>query len=208
MEFVNAIERQIFSRFRFSALGLVVGDEALKQLSMSDAAPAAASRASRLSLAGMALPVVSAKHAHINDGGVARDQRLAAPTVGQLLAAAGAPLQQDDKVVPPAWTPVIAGANSLSTDDETATERDARVLVVPITLLEFTFDAERSTRIRPRPRSMSRTRSAATSPHRSPVVASSKTMSGCLDSPANADACVAGVSRATVYRYLAHDAVA
>ena len=36
-------------------------DEALKQLSMSDAAPAAASRASRLPLAGMALPVVSAK---------------------------------------------------------------------------------------------------------------------------------------------------
>ena len=84
-------------------------DEALKQLSMSDAAPAAASRASRLPLAGMALPVVSAKHVHINDGGVASDQRLAAPTVGQLLAAAGAPLQQDDKVVPPASTPVIEG---------------------------------------------------------------------------------------------------
>ena len=84
-------------------------DEALKQLSMSDAAPAAASRASRLPLAGMALPVVSAKHVHINDGGVASDQRLAAPTVGQLLAAAGAPLQQDDKVLPPAWMPVIEG---------------------------------------------------------------------------------------------------
>ena len=84
-------------------------DEALKQLSMSDAAPAAASRVSRLPLAGMALPVVSAKHVHINDGGVASDQRLAAPTVGQLLAAAGAPLQQDDKVVPPASTPVIEG---------------------------------------------------------------------------------------------------
>jgi resuscitation-promoting factor RpfB len=83
-------------------------DEALKQLSMRDAAPVA-SRASRLPLAGMALPVVSAKHVHINDGGVASDQRLAAPTVGQLLAAAGAPLQQDDKVVPPASTPVIEG---------------------------------------------------------------------------------------------------
>ena len=34
-------------------------DEALQQLSMSDAAPAAASRSSRLPLAGMALPVVS-----------------------------------------------------------------------------------------------------------------------------------------------------
>jgi resuscitation-promoting factor RpfB len=84
-------------------------DEALRQLSMSDAAPAAASRASRLPLAGMTLPVVSAKHVHINDGGVASDQRLAASTVGRLLAAAGAPLQQDDTVVPPAWTPVIEG---------------------------------------------------------------------------------------------------
>jgi uncharacterized protein YabE (DUF348 family) len=84
-------------------------DEALKQLSMSDAAPAAASRASRLPLVGAALPVVSAKHVHIIDGGVASYQRLAAPTVGQLLAAAVASLQQDDKVVPPASTPVIEG---------------------------------------------------------------------------------------------------
>ena len=36
-------------------------DDALKQLSMSDAAPAAVSRASRLPLAGMALPVVSSR---------------------------------------------------------------------------------------------------------------------------------------------------
>jgi uncharacterized protein YabE (DUF348 family) len=84
---------------------LTVGD-ALKQLSMSDAAPAAASRASRLPLAGMALPVVSAKNAHIIDGGVASDRRLAALNVGMLLAAADAPLEQDDKVVPPASTPV------------------------------------------------------------------------------------------------------
>jgi len=84
-------------------------DEALKQLSMSDAAPAAASRTSRLPLAGMALPVVSAKHVRINDGGVANNQRLAAPTVGKLLAAAGAPLQQDDKVAPPASAPVVEG---------------------------------------------------------------------------------------------------
>ena len=84
-------------------------DEALKQLSMSDAAPAAASRASRLPLAGMALPVVSAKNVHINDGGVASDRRLAALNVGLLLAAADAPLEQDDKVVPPASTPVTEG---------------------------------------------------------------------------------------------------
>jgi uncharacterized protein YabE (DUF348 family)/transposase len=84
-------------------------DDALKQLSMSDAAPAAASRASRVPLAGMALPVVSPKNVHINDGGVESDRRLAALNVGLLLAAAGAPLQQDDKVVPSASTPVTEG---------------------------------------------------------------------------------------------------
>jgi uncharacterized protein YabE (DUF348 family)/transposase len=84
-------------------------DEALKQLSLSDAAPAAASRAGRLPLAGMALPLVSPRHVQINDGGVASTRRLAAPSVGLLLAAAGAPLQEDDKVVPPASTPVTEG---------------------------------------------------------------------------------------------------
>jgi len=87
----------------------VTVDEALKQLSMSDAAPVAGSRASRLPLAGMALRLVSVKNVHLDDGGVARDRRLAAPNVGLLLAAAGAPLQQGDKVVPPASTPVTEG---------------------------------------------------------------------------------------------------
>ena len=84
-------------------------DEALTQLSMSDDAPVAASRASRLPLAGMALPLVSPKHVDIDDGGVARTARVAAPNVGVLLAAAGAPLEQQDKVVPPASTPVTEG---------------------------------------------------------------------------------------------------
>jgi uncharacterized protein YabE (DUF348 family) len=84
-------------------------DEALHQLSMSEVAPAAASRSSRLPLAGMALPVVSPKNVHIDDSGVASDRRLAAPDVAGLLAAAGAPLEQADKVVPPASTPVTEG---------------------------------------------------------------------------------------------------
>ena len=84
-------------------------DEALEQLSIRDAAPAAASRFSRVPLAGMALSLVSAKKVHIVDGGVASDRRLAAPNVGLLLAAAGAPLEQGDKVVPPASTPVTEG---------------------------------------------------------------------------------------------------
>jgi resuscitation-promoting factor RpfB len=84
-------------------------DEALTQLSMHDALPTAASRTSRVPLAGMALPVITAKNVHLDDGGVVSDPHLAAPTVGVLLAATGAPLEQDDKVVPVASTPVTAG---------------------------------------------------------------------------------------------------
>ena len=64
-------------------------DEALSQLSMTDNAPAAASRGSRVPLAGMSLPVVSAKTVQINEGGAVRTVRLAAPNVGGLLHAAG-----------------------------------------------------------------------------------------------------------------------
>jgi uncharacterized protein YabE (DUF348 family) len=83
--------------------------EALAQLSMTDTAPAAASRGSRLPLAGMSLPVVSPKNVQLNDGGNLRAVRLAAPNVGALLEAAGAPLEQRDTVVPAASSPVIDG---------------------------------------------------------------------------------------------------
>jgi uncharacterized protein YabE (DUF348 family) len=84
-------------------------DEALSELAMTDTAPAAASRGTRVPLGGMALPVVSAKTVQINDGGVVRTVHLAAPNVAGLLAAAGAPLEQSDQVVPAAGSPVIAG---------------------------------------------------------------------------------------------------
>ncbi len=84
-------------------------EEALAQLAMTDTAPAAASRGSRVPLAGMSLPVVSAKTVQINDGGAIRTVRLAAPNVGGLLHAAGVPLEQSDKVVPVASSPVIDG---------------------------------------------------------------------------------------------------
>src|SRR6202171_3475173 len=53
--------------------------EALAQLSRPDTAPAAASRGSRVPLAGMSLPVVSAKTVQLNDAGVTRTLHLAAP---------------------------------------------------------------------------------------------------------------------------------
>jgi uncharacterized protein YabE (DUF348 family) len=100
-------------------------DEALAQLSMTDTAPTAASRGSRVPLAGMALPVVSAKAVQINDGGVVRSVHLAAPNVGELLAAAGAPLEQSDRVAPGAATPVVDGMQILVTRNriEKVTER-------------------------------------------------------------------------------------
>jgi uncharacterized protein YabE (DUF348 family) len=81
--------------------------DALAQLQMSDKAPAAASRGSRVPLAGMSLPVVSAKTVQLNDSGVTRTVHLAAPNVGELLQAAGVPLQQNDTSMPPAWAPVV-----------------------------------------------------------------------------------------------------
>lgn len=84
-------------------------DEALAQLSMTDTAPAAASRRSRVPLGGMALPVVSAKTVEVNDGGVVRTVRLPAPDVAALMAALGAPLMDSDQVVPAASTPISDG---------------------------------------------------------------------------------------------------
>ena len=84
-------------------------DEALAQLAMTDTAPAAASRGSRVPLSGMALPVVSAKTVQINDGGVVRTVHLPAPNVGGLLNAAGAPLVDSDQVLPGAMAPIVDG---------------------------------------------------------------------------------------------------
>ncbi|HME79047.1 MAG TPA: transglycosylase family protein [Mycobacterium sp.] len=84
-------------------------DEALAQLAMTDTAPAAASRGSRVPLAGMALPVVSAKTVELDDAGAVRNVHLAAARVGELLAAIGAPLLQSDQVTPGSAAPVIDG---------------------------------------------------------------------------------------------------
>jgi uncharacterized protein YabE (DUF348 family) len=83
--------------------------EALAQLSMTDTAPAAASRGSRVPLEGMSLPVVGSRTAVINDAGVIRTVRLAAANVAGFLEAAGAPLQQGDTVEPAANSPVTDG---------------------------------------------------------------------------------------------------
>lgn len=83
-------------------------NDALSQLSMTDTAPTAATRGSRLPLEGMSLAVVSAKTVRLNDGGAISTPLIAAPTVGTLLEATGNPLQQFDTVDPAPSTPVTA----------------------------------------------------------------------------------------------------
>ena len=83
--------------------------EALAQLEMTDKAPVAASRGSRVPLGGMALPVVSPRTVHLDDGGEIRTVHLAAPNVAALLDAAGVPLQQRDTVVPAPSSPIVDG---------------------------------------------------------------------------------------------------
>lgn len=83
--------------------------EALAQLSMTDTAPAAASRGSRVPLEGMSLPVVSARTVQLDDGGVIRTVKLAAANVAGLLEAAAVPLLQSDAVEPAASSPVVDG---------------------------------------------------------------------------------------------------
>ena len=84
-------------------------EDALAELELADTAPAGAYRGARVPLAGMALRLVGPKTVRIDDGGAPRTVRLAAPDVGALLAATGAPLIQQDFVVPPSSTPVVEG---------------------------------------------------------------------------------------------------
>ncbi|HEX3547921.1 MAG TPA: transglycosylase family protein [Mycobacterium sp.] len=99
--------------------------DALAQLEMTDKAPAAASRGSRVPLAGMSLPVVSAKTVQLDDGGAISTVHLAAANVAGLLEAAGVPLEQRDTVVPAASSPVFDGMQVQVTRIriETVTER-------------------------------------------------------------------------------------
>ncbi|TQR84109.1 DUF348 domain-containing protein [Mycobacterium hodleri] len=104
---------------------------ALAQLSMTDTAPAAASRGSRVPLEGMSLPVVGARTAQIDDGGVVRTVRVAAANVAGFLEAAGAPLEQSDAVVPAANSPVSDGMQ-IHVTRVRVTRSTERVPLVPV----------------------------------------------------------------------------
>ncbi|MFC4605453.1 transglycosylase family protein [Rhodococcus kronopolitis] len=85
-------------------------DEALSQERLGGDVHVSASRSQRLPLEGAALDVVSPKLVRLLDGAAApAEVRLAAPTVGDLLTAHGAPLEAADIVEPAVETPVVDG---------------------------------------------------------------------------------------------------
>jgi uncharacterized protein YabE (DUF348 family) len=74
----------------------------------------------RLPMTGAALTVYSARAVTLADGGAAPvNMRLAAPTVGAFLTAAGVPLVQDDAVRPAANTPLADGMQITVTRNRT-----------------------------------------------------------------------------------------
>ncbi|RVW10655.1 resuscitation-promoting factor [Prescottella agglutinans] len=82
-------------------------DEALNQFRLAGDVHVSASRSQRLPLEGADLDVVNPRTVRLVDGAnAATDVRLAAPTVGEFLAAHGTPLEQADTVVPAADTPL------------------------------------------------------------------------------------------------------
>ncbi|QNG17871.1 DUF348 domain-containing protein [Rhodococcus triatomae] len=97
-------------------------DEALEQLELAGDVHVSASRGQRLPLEGASLDVLSPITVSLADGEApATDVRRAAPTVGEFLAAIGAPLEQADSVVPSADTPLTEGLEVSVTRDRVET---------------------------------------------------------------------------------------
>ncbi|MBW4813051.1 resuscitation-promoting factor [Rhodococcus qingshengii] len=107
-------------------------DEALKQVDVSDDFAVSASRSHRLPLERTELDVVSPKTVSVSDGGApAAEVKLAAVTVGDLLAAKNTPLEQADSVVPTADTPVTNGLTIQVTRDRTDTRVETQPIAPP-----------------------------------------------------------------------------
>ncbi|MFD1810868.1 transglycosylase family protein [Rhodococcus gannanensis] len=107
-------------------------DEALTQERLAGDVHVSASRSERLPLEGSDLQIVSPKAVRLVDGASApADIRLAAPTVGELLEAQGAPLEQQDTVEPAADTPVTDGLEVSVTRVRTETRNETESVAPP-----------------------------------------------------------------------------
>lgn len=97
-------------------------DEALNQFRLAGDVHVSASRAQRLPLEGADLDVLNPRTVRLIDGASAPSEvRLAAPTVGEFLAAHGTPLEQADTVVPAADTPLTENMEITVTRGRTET---------------------------------------------------------------------------------------
>ncbi|MBM4517746.1 DUF348 domain-containing protein, partial [Rhodococcus hoagii] len=104
-------------------------DEALNQFRLAGDVHVSANRSQRLPLEGSDLDVLSPRTVKLIDGASAPvDVRLAAPTVGDFLAAHGTPLEQADTVEPAAETPLADGMEVAVTRGRVET----RVLTEPV----------------------------------------------------------------------------
>ncbi|TJZ76956.1 DUF348 domain-containing protein [Rhodococcus oryzae] len=107
-------------------------DEALQQQRLEADVHVSASRSQRLPLDGAALDVVSPKLVSLVDGAApASEVRLAAPTVGELLAAKGVPLEQADTVAPAADTKIVDGMQIAITRTRTENVTETLPLLPP-----------------------------------------------------------------------------
>ncbi|MCA1004426.1 transglycosylase family protein [Rhodococcus hoagii] len=104
-------------------------DEALNQFRLAGDVHVSANRSQRLPIEGADLDVLSPRTVKLVDGAAApADVRLAAPTVGDFLAAHGTPLEQADTVVPAADTALADGMEVTVTRGRVET----RVLTEPV----------------------------------------------------------------------------
>lgn len=107
-------------------------DEALTQERLAGDVHVSASRSQRLPLDGSDLEVISPKVVRLADGAApVANLRLAAATVGDLLTAQGAPLEQQDTVEPAADTPVAEGLAIKVTRVRTANRTETLPLAPP-----------------------------------------------------------------------------
>ncbi|GAB2657307.1 transglycosylase family protein [Prescottella soli] len=97
-------------------------DEALGQFRLAGDVHVSASRSQRLPLEGADLDVLNPRTVRLIDGAKAASEvRLAAPTVGEFLAAHGTPLEQADTVVPAADAPLTENMEITVTRGRTET---------------------------------------------------------------------------------------
>ena len=106
--------------------------EAKDQLGIAPDVHIDESESDPLPLDGASVNVVLPKSVTLADGAASpAPMRLAAPTVGEFLAAAGAPLEQNDTVAPAADEPLVEGAVVTVTRDRTETVSVTEPVVAP-----------------------------------------------------------------------------